>query len=773
MILFLLSCGNANLFDPASSSLGGSSTNTTNVDPPPSGPVLPPPGGGVIPVSPQELCQHHEGENFDASQWTEPGACIFKACDDASYSEFEKRVVFQVYIDQHGGTIINDASLCKNKKDEDGNTCNDPRAYNYQTQESCKYKGCGLEGYCEYQDYLILQSLYGVVVEHDETYCEHKKVLPGCMDSNAYNTDPLAGYEDGSCKYKACRMSEYVEFDADNNKTIIEAAIKYSGEHGLSLDSLVENTCSTPRPYNGCMTEGASNYDAKNTVDENGSCRWSACLTPGYTEYNSELIQIIQSYAQKYSIGVSDLIVSNTCVNKKVGCTIIGAKGYDPSALQDNGTCRWEQGCIRSGFGGFDADLAAKINAYASAHGSASAQSYIDKDICVVKSGCMVEGAIGYSSDNQRDDGSCKWNACLKSGYDGYVASIHTIIKNYASKFNKTEEALINQSTCVNKPGCTQESAKNYNKDATDENGSCRWEICKKPGYGTTPIPAHIKAYVATILGKNVDQVTSSDLAKYVTLKTNCTDDNEIVGCMDPKADNTVGNANKDNGTCKYSYCTDCTYKEQSADMCIDPSVEDKEKMIAAVEYASIHKKDLKDIVNSTCKEGHNMSGCTNPYAANYRAEASIEDNSCFFFVCYEGAYQTCDSVVTMHIQNYATLIGKPIDTNCFNPFDKEKVCVKQKCNGGAGKKIIIKLDDSCLNDAYHTVLLTLTKGTDSEPKYLSTPQHIIAQNITAGLDYKIEILNGANGFYFFEGGSSSVSGKATTDIIKTVKCRE
>lgn len=773
MVFILVSCGNAHLFDPTQSSVG-KSTGTTNVTPPPVGPpVLPPPGGGVNPITPQLLCQHHEGENFNASKWTEPGACTFKACDNENYTEFEKRTVFQVYIDQHGGKIINDSSLCKNKKDEYGKKCDNPRAYNFQTLESCKFKGCGLEQYCEYQDYLVLQSLYGDAVEHDESYCKHKKVLPGCLDPLAYNTSEDAGYDDESCLYKACRMSEYLEFDSDENKTIIEAAIKYSNKYGLSLDHLIENTCHTPKPYNGCMTPGASNYDSKNTVDDKGYCRWSACLTPGYAEYNIDIVRVIENYALKYSVSLNDLIVSNTCVTKKVGCTVQGAIGYDATALQDNGTCRWEQGCIRSGLGGFNAELAQKINAYAQKHGS-SAQSYINKDTCVEKNGCMVSGAIGYSSDNKNEDGSCKWNACIKPGYGGYVASLHNTIKKYAKKFNKSEESYINQNTCISKAGCTQESADNYNKDATTENGSCKWTICcNEGGYGSHPVPANIKSYIAMILNKNVNQLTHADLAKFTTLKTDCKDDEEVVGCMDPKADNTVENATKDNGSCKYSYCTDCTYKEQTADMCVDPSIRDKEVMTSAVEYASIHKKALKDIVMSTCKESHNMSGCTNPYAANYRAEASTEDKSCFFFVCYEGSYQTSDSVITKHIQNYATLIGKPIDTNCQNPFDKEKVCVRQKCNGGAGKKVIIKLDDSCLNEAYHTVLLRLTKGTNTEPKYLSTPQHIIAQNITSGLDYKIEILNGANGFYFFEDGVSSVSGKATSDIIKTVKCRE
>jgi len=772
MIFVLVSCGNANLFDPTQSSVGSSNTTTTNIVPPPAGPILPPSGGGVIPVNPEKLCQHHEGENFDASKWTEPGACIFKACNDSSYTEFEKRKVFQAYIDQHGGQIIDDAGLCENKYDEDGTKCDNPRAYNFQALESCKFKACGLAQYCEHIDYLVLVTLYGDAVEHDQTYCENIKVLPGCMDPLAYNTNELAGYDDGTCKYKACRMSEYTEFDSDENKLIIEAAIKYSTIHYLSLDDLIESTCTTVQPYKGCTTEGASNYDPKNTVDDNGYCRWNACVTPGYSEYKQELVRIIENYALKYSIGVNDLIISSTCMNKNVGCTIEGAKGYDATALQDNGSCRWE-GCINSNLGGFSSSLLAKISTYATTHGGA-AQSYIDKDTCIEKNGCMVPGAIGYSADNKNDDGSCKWDACLKIDRGGYVAELHNVIKAYAKKFNKSENDFINKDTCVSMPGCTQESADNYNQNATDENGTCNWVICHNGSpYGSQPIPVHIKNYIATVLGKSVDRLTSADIAKHVTIKKDCKDEEEVVGCMDPQADNTVEGATKDNGTCKYSYCTDCTYIEQTADMCVDPSEKDKQLMTAAVLYASIHKKDLKDLVTSTCSENHDKSGCTNPYAANYRPEARTEDNSCFFYVCYQGGYGSCQSVIVPYIQNYATLIGKPISTNCTNPFDKEKVCVQQKCDGGTGRKIIIKLDDSCLNEAYHTVLLKLTKGGNAEPKYLSTPQHVISQNITTGLPYSIEILNGANGFYFFDDGASSVSGTATMDVIKTVKCRE
>ena len=78
-------------------------------------------------------------------------------------------------------------------------------------------------------------------------------------------------------------------------------------------------------------------------------------------------------------------------------------------------------------------------------------------------------------------------------------------------------------------PGCTDSAANNYNENATEDDGSCNYDV-----YGCTDPTAF-----------NYNSAATAD-------DGSC----EYEGCMDPAADNYDSNADEDDGSCQYGGCT-------------------------------------------------------------------------------------------------------------------------------------------------------------------------------------------------------------------------
>jgi uncharacterized protein (TIGR02145 family) len=92
--------------------------------------------------------------------------------------------------------------------------------------------------------------------------------IPGCTDPEAYNFDPAAGCDDGSCiaVVNGCTDPLYTEYDASANTD--------------------DGSCAT-LAVNGCTDPTAFNYNASANTDD-GSCSAvvNGCTDPLYTEYD-------------------------------------------------------------------------------------------------------------------------------------------------------------------------------------------------------------------------------------------------------------------------------------------------------------------------------------------------------------------------------------------------------------------------------------------------------------------------------------------------------
>ena len=138
---------------------------------------------------------------------------------------------------------------------------------------------------------------------------------------------------------------------------------------------------------------------------------------------------------------------------------------------------------------------------------------------------------------------------------------------------------------CQEIRGCTDESATNYNAEATADDGSCKY---------------------SEIAGCMDEQADNFEPYATVDLPDQCI----YNGCTDPIAQNYWPKANIDDGSCEYILgCTDSTAHN------FDPAA-------------------TKD--DGSCD--HNVYGCTNSAADNYNPEATKDDDSCIISGCTNSA---------------------------------------------------------------------------------------------------------------------------------------
>jgi hypothetical protein len=125
----------------------------------------------------------------------------------------------------------------------------------------------------------------------------------GCTDSNAFNFNPNANVDNGSCIPKVFGCMD-------------TASINYNPNANTSDSSCI------PKVY-GCTDSNAFNFNPNANVD-NGSCipKVFGCLDTASINYNP-------------NANTSD----SSCIPKVYGCTDSNAFNYNPNANVDNGSC--------------------------------------------------------------------------------------------------------------------------------------------------------------------------------------------------------------------------------------------------------------------------------------------------------------------------------------------------------------------------------------------------------------------------------------------------
>ena len=164
--------------------------------------------------------------------------------------------------------------------------------------------------------------------------------------------------------------------------------------------------------------------------------------------------------------------------------------------------------------------------------------------------------------------------------------------------YNYNINATLDDGTCKYYVyGCTDYEASNYNSLANQDDGSCKYT---KIIYGCMDYKA-----------QNYNPLANIDDASCIFSKT--------YGCMDPLATNYNINALKDDGSCRYAVKSGCN----------DPS---------ALNYNPKSKNNDGSCIYTE------VSGCTDVRALNYNPKATNNDNSCQYLKQKEDKYGCTDS---------------------------------------------------------------------------------------------------------------------------------
>jgi len=246
------------------------------------------------------------------------------------------------------------------------NGCMDSLAYNYNplanTNTVCYYNpGCTNPGYLEYYT-------QGFIAGIDDGSCNTIAVF-GCMDPNAFNYDPTANVSNGGCVPVILGCMNELAFNYNPNANTPDTCIPLI--YGCTDPTMFNycDTCNTDDgsclPYVfGCTDSTMFNFNPLANAD-NGSCipYIYGCTDPSMLNYNS------QANTEDFS-----------CIPYVYGCMDSLALNYDSLANTDNGSCiEIIMGCMDPG--AYNYEPIANVN---------------DTLSCLYSAGCVTGAGVPY-----------------------------------------------------------------------------------------------------------------------------------------------------------------------------------------------------------------------------------------------------------------------------------------------------------------------------------------------------------------------------------------
>ena len=439
----------------------------------------------------------------------------------------------------------------------------------------------------------------------------------GCTDEAATNYDPTASYDDGSCEYiiSGCTDETACNYDADANED--DGSCLQEDECGVcGGDGIADGACDCDG------NEPAAGYDC------DGNC-------------------------------VNDADGDGVCDEFEVaGCTDEQACNFDADATDDNGSCLQEDECGVCGGDGI-ADGACDCDGNGPNTGydcDGNCVNDADGDgVCdeFEVAGCTDDQACNFNIDATDDNGSClQEDECGVCGGDGIAEGTCDCDGTLPEAGYDCDGNCVNDAdgdgVCdeFEQSGCMDETACNYNSNATEDDGSCTYA---ETGYDCD--------------GNCVNDTDGDDVC----------DEFEVAGCDDDAACNYDENATDNDGSCNYP---DAGYNCDGN--CVNDADDD-----------------------GICDE-FEVAGCQDDMACNYDADATDSDDSCTYAdagydcdgncladadgdgVCDEFEVAGCTDNSACNFDGNATdddgsctyaNAGYDCDGNCVNDTDDDGIC--------------------------------------------------------------------------------------------------
>ena len=425
---------------------------------------------------------------------------------------------------------------------------------------------------------------FGSSVSSDGTYsspwpmlCNGLLIIPGCMDAQYQEYNPLATNDDGSCQtLHIYGCMDTTSFNYDSNAT--------------------SPAYVTPAQYQVILEDDGGDGWGNSFIGlRQGNQLWDFKLDPGIfvdTFYIDLNVDVYQTPLEMFyfEIPLPQQNPSQLQIQTIQNSVVIK---NDYGIIIEEGTYPWANGNklkkfngpqdIYTGipFGGYD--CIPKI------YGCTDSTAHIDS----------------YDPNANTDDGSCFYNPdCNNAGFVEFWEADSTVVDYWSIDYCYTTAIF----------GCTDSTMFNYSPSANVDNGSCIPYI-----YGCTdPSMFNYNSQA------NVDD---SSCVPY------------IYGCTDPTMFNYNSNANVDDGTCiPYVYgCTDSTMWnydplantdngscEPFIYGCMDPNAFNYNPL------ANTNQVSVNDFSNPCIPI---IYGCTDSTAFNYDPNANTDDGSCIITV--------------------------------------------------------------------------------------------------------------------------------------------
>ena len=509
--------------------------------------------------------------------------------------------------------------------------------------------------------------------------CEAPPPLyPGCMDSEAENYDPIAGYDDGTCTYPpvygcqdpiACNYNwmatqddgSCVYCDTPNGE---ELCNEYHGE-GSNYWEFYSNIFDC-NPIEGCTDSDAINYNEEAETDD-GSCEYSPDAFPG-VGFNSTICDNGEP-ANSWNITVYNPDTGNFNATDTlfVYCVEIPEIEFDECFDGYTFGVLW----MLPGEGQLVATVVIPesistftVNVYYAEdeyEGYASNNQVIvqniiqDPGVCVFL-GCTDPDANNYDPGATEDDGSCQYNilgctdpnalnynpeANIDDGsceYDiielTYVGAECYVDCDLSGPFYYVNTIWTNTGTLEITDFCAEWDVLGGEGDTqVCWNGS--WNGNLLPGdtvdmlfgpYTTNGSPV-AWAYLQVLNGITLDP----QIENYETLycwgsaEASC-----IYGCTDDTANNYNPTADLDDGSCTYDIfgCTDPEANNYNSNANVDDGSCTYD-VLGCTDPNAINYNPLANVNDGSCE--YDVFGCTDPGAENYNPLATMDDGSCYY----------------------------------------------------------------------------------------------------------------------------------------------
>ena len=402
--------------------------------------------------------------------------------------------------------------------------------------------------------------------------CTPPPPVPGCMDPNYIEYDPLATISDSSCltlKIYGCVDTSMFNYNPGANTmdyidscmyTLVLFDLAGNGWVGSKLeiyqggDTSIYNLTSGFYQTYTLMLNAPEEVTAKFFISSQASMTSIECGFLLFSSTGDTTLYVAGGFSDPmlpFHDYIGTTYCGNTCITTVVGCMDTTAYNYDSLANTSN-VCYYSPGCTSPAYlEYYTQGYVADVN-----DGSCNVLAVF---------GCMDSTAFNYDTTANVDNGGC---------VPVILGCMNTLAFNYNPNANTPD-------TCI--PlihGCTDPTMFNYCDSCNTDDGSCEPYI-----FGCTD---------STMF--NYNPLANADNSSCIPF---------IYGCTDPSMLNYVPQANTEDFSCiPYIYgCTDST----------------------AFNYDSTANTD-----NGSCVVV--VKGCTDQNAYNYNQEANVNDSaSCLY----------------------------------------------------------------------------------------------------------------------------------------------